>query len=129
MTNIEKLYELAGIKKVGKKYSCKTLDFGACRTPNCDICDKAQDKNYPPFTDTKQLELIKWLSIQRNGFLVLNPTDNKKEFLVGTNYYWGRCDTQTKKLQDFSQALAGLVCELWEELTEQQREEVRGILE
>lgn len=29
----------------------------------------------------------------------------------------------------FSQALAGLVCELWEDLTPEQREEVRGILE
>ena len=29
---------------------------------------------------------------------------------------------------DRKQALAGLVCELWEDLTESQREEVRGIL-
>lgn len=29
---------------------------------------------------------------------------------------------------DFSQALAGLVCELWEDLTDTQKEEIRKVL-
>lgn len=121
--NIEKLYELANIDKKLDCQRCgaKELKAGKCFEVDC-------ESTYPPFSNTKQLELIKWLAIQRNGFLILNPTDDKKEFLVGTNYYWGRCDTQTKKLQDFPQALAGLVCELWEDLSDKQREEIKRIL-
>lgn len=128
--NIEKLYKLANIEATA--IGCTNDDIYNpvyCEGDCIDCTWYDEDEVFPPFTAVKQLELIKWLSIQRNGFLILNPTDNKKEFLVGTNYYWGRCDTQTKKLQDFPQALAGLVCELWEDLTEQQRKEVRGILQ
>lgn len=133
--NIEKLYELAKVKKVGKKLSCSLLDFGACKNINCTCCDKAQDKNYPPFTYTKQLKLIKWIE-QTLDFVdvlqfVYKPEDNVwflyafvvEEFAgISTTPYTGMHT-------DFSQALAGLVCELWEYLTEVQREEVRGILQ
>lgn len=130
--NISRMYELAK----ATKYRAVSIYNSIIGYGDYETIEEASnygdgfdiEKFSPPFTPEKQLELIKWLSIQRNGFLVLNPTDNKKEFIVGTNYYWGRCETQTKNLLDFPQALAGLVRELWKELTEVQREEIKEIL-
>ena len=118
--NISRMYELAGVKKIGKKYSCGLLEFDVCRTQNCDICDKAQDKNYPPFTEFKQLELIKWLASEHNDIEISWYSD------IGfrVNNFLDSCEHK-----DFPQALAGLVCELWEDLSDKQREEVKGILQ
>ena len=62
---------------------------------------------FPPFTPEKQLELIKWFG--KNSIM-------KKVYDIYNR-------------EDFSQALAGLVCEIWEDLTDEQREEVRGIIQ
>ena len=118
MTNIEKLYELANVKKIGKKYSCDALDFGACKNPCCG-CSKAKIKNYPPFTAEKQLELIKRLATTRQ----IHITNICGDWMIEGMVRYG------KKYKDFSQALAGLVCELWEDLTPEQREEIRRILQ
>lgn len=119
--NTEKLYELAKVKKVGKKLSCSLLDFGACKNINCIFCDKAKLKEFPPFTDTKQLELIKWIAKNLTFGVLVHTYDSKFRFNVLKN--------RSISHKDFSQALAGLVCELWQDLTEAQREEVRGILQ
>lgn len=92
-------------------------------------------KNYPPFTDTKQLELIKWLALNFSQYSILHIdrwTSGKVRFALDkekyTEPYYDSDYAYVDK--DFSQALAGLVCELWEEeLTEEQKEEVRGILQ
>ena len=118
--NIEKLYELAGVKKVGKKYCCKTLDFCACRTQNCDICDKAQDKNYPPFTEIKQLELIKLLSSDLTGFETYLGMDGKYHMTFG--------HTKASNIS-YEQALAELICELWTDLKGKVQEKIRRIFE
>lgn len=119
--NKNRMYELAGVKKVGKKYSCKTLDFGACRTQNCDICDKAQDKNYPPFTEFKQLKLIKILGLLGNICIT------KREY----NGFW--CITTAHKNgmgenESFDEALAMLIYNIWDCLSLTIQEEIRKVL-
>ena len=122
--NIQKLYELAKVEK--KQFSGVIQGDYPMRFHNV---------GYPPFTDTKQLKLIKWIE-QVLDFVdviqfVYRPDDNVwflyafvvEEFAgISTTPYTGTH-------ADFSQALAGLVCELWEDLTDTQKEEVRGILQ
>ena len=113
--NIEKLYELAGIDR--KKPKCLDCFF---ENQSClrsyDECPNL----YPPFTDKKQLELIKWLAANWGSFALYRNEDG---FLCACHSF-SSCFCETEK-----QALAGLVCELWEDLTPEQREEIRGILQ
>lgn len=114
MTNeLEKtFFDTFGIEPIGcnDNENCTgTLD---CRTQ----CPNAK---YPQITESKQLELIKWLVCNIDHLdIYKNPKD-----------YFLACLFKGGKHTDFSQALAGLVCELWEGLTDEQREEVRGILQ
>lgn len=142
--NISRMYELAGIEKY-YLYTVKHLGKihiapleGILENKHLfERNKKSKVKNtyinrvkkvYPPFTDTTELELIKLLA--RNFILgnfkgidnqlynfnltIATPTQNKHIF----------CEHK-----EYEQALAGLVCELWEDLTDTQREEVRGILQ
>ena len=118
--NIEKLYELAKVKKVGKKLSCSLLDFGVCKNINCSFCDKAQDKNYPPFTEFKQLELIKLLSSDLTGFETYLGMDGKYHMTFG--------HTKASNIS-YEQALAELICELWTDLKGEVQEKIRRILQ
>lgn len=122
MTNIEKLYELA---KIDKKLDCqrcgaKELKAGKCFDVDC-------ESTYPPFTFNKAVGLNNWL---------LNNKHNKYIQLVDkkTSYYgllkFDNEEEEKKFIKnDVYQALAGLVCELWEDLTPKQREEIKRILE
>lgn len=138
--NIEKLYELAKVKK--EYYSFKTekeeftweLDENGNDKHNCIFCGEPEIKTRH-FTPANQLELIKWIE-QVLDFVdviqfVYRPEDNVwflyafvvEEFAgISTTPYTGMHT-------DFSQALAGLVCGLWEDLTPEQREEIRRILQ
>ena len=63
--------------------------------------------NYPQFTAEKQLEIVKcilfstwWMNLKRLQFA-----------------------------ENFKEALAGLINDLWQDLTEEEKEQIRGILE
>ena len=88
MTEVEKLYELAGV------------DFGYNNfgVPNIQ----------PPFTAEKQLELIKWLIIE--GYIEDMLTVQISE-------------------ENFEACLADTFNELWQDLTEEEKQQVKGILE
>lgn len=105
--NISRMYELAGVKKVGKKHSCNISDFYNCSTRNCDICDKAQYKNYSPFTAEKQLNILK-IIVHSFGFNSLDKPIWDKGWNI---------------------AIAKLVNIYWEVLTEEEKQQVRGILQ
>lgn len=114
--NISRMYELAGIKETPQE----TISQGKFPI-------RVNYLSYPPFTAEKQLELIKWLATK---FIL----GNFKGIDDGL-YNFNLCLTVTPLNKhiisehiEYKQALAGLVCKLWEDLTEQQREEVRGIL-
>lgn len=137
--NISRMYELAGIEKGFKAYTedgivkyFHTLDeiikSNIYYRPDMYCCDLDDDaKEFPPFTDTKQLNLIKWISLNTRYMWNYIGQTVKNTWVLAIDY------TQIFKFKscehaDFSQSLAGLVCELWEDLTEQQREEIKEIL-
>ena len=70
--------------------------------------------DYPPFTAEKQLELFKWML--KNGYNV--P-------IVVLNHGYTLWNGQ----QEFEEALAEIVEDLWQDLTEAEQNEIREILE
>lgn len=109
MTEIDKMYENAGfIKKQCKDYSCT-------------VCEQYNDcKKYPLFTAEKQIELIKLLT-QRCDLTISHFT--KWEFI----HYDGQEPTQVTG-KDFAETFAKLVNAYWQDLTDQDKEEIRRIL-
>ena len=138
MTEIDKLFENAGIKK---QY-CGWLDMGDldCQ-PQYVKCnsiaewkdtvfssrfgesEEEPEHKYPPFTAKKQIELIKWLcqKTYRNYLLV------RYDFM---NCQWQiECNmTDSNKLDSFNETIASIINNLWQSLTDQEKEEIRKIL-
>jgi hypothetical protein len=87
----------------------------------------------PEFTPEKQLELIKWVQL-------LNDIDNLQMFHHELNNRWcfivemlpGFSSIPTERLhcshEQFEQALASLIIQLWNDLTDKQKEEIKEIL-
>lgn len=112
MTEIEKMFENAGfIKKQCKDYSCIVCE----QNNNCE--------KYPPFTAEKQLELIKWLS--RNKKLFIRESSFSGNYYMEVTYNRGNGVDNPK----FESCLASLINDIWQSLTDQEKEEIRRILE
>lgn len=109
MTEIEKMFENAGIKKEKKKM----LDI---ETGEISL---TLDKLYPPFTAEKQIELIKWLMINIK-YYQYDVEDNKFWFYID--------DCRETKYREFDEALAELINLYWQDLTDREKEEIREIL-
>ena len=130
--NITKLYELAGVEKNTHCNRCQLEDNGNCSTFCLHYGDDTKD--YPPLTAEKQLELIKWIQL-------LDNVDNLQQFHHALNNRW--CfiveflpefsNIPTERLhcshEQSDQALASLVTNLWHDLTDEQKAEVKRILE
>ena len=102
MTEIEKMFENAGINK-----SCHAnIKFDDCIYSPSD-CGYY---NYPDFTTDKQLKIIEWF-ISYSWWLNLKSLDKKLDFSL-----------------DFDEKLAKLVNRLWESFDDQEKEEIKGIL-
>ena len=109
MSEITKLYENAGILKecLSPCYINKT----GRKTHDCPNCDNRE--NYPPFTAEKQIELIKLIA-------------NSKGY---PDYeYFGKLFDDYIQLLEFDEALAQLVNSIWQDLTEEEKGAIRGIL-
>ena len=82
--------------------------------------------DYPPFTAEKQIELIKWLGNVRDYTVEIDKF--KCVYYVGcrsagsNDKLWGSSNT-------FEDALAELINETWFCLTEEEKQQVKGILE
>lgn len=113
MSEIEKMYENAGfVQKRCKDYSCI-------------VCDKNKDCNkYPPFTAEKQIKLIKFLLKNYDG-VDINKKINRFNFLVDNGTFIG-CHHNDKS---FEESLAGVINKLWVNMPEEEKQQVRGILE
>lgn len=119
MSEIEKMYELAGIEN----YSIKGWTgfvpnkYKIIADDDDNVIDIVLD-----FTAEKQLSLIKWLLDNKNiGFLKFEVINGKYE--VYDTYY--ECDKYRESLDE---ALADYICCLWQDLTEQERTEIAEIL-
>ena len=119
MNEVEKMYENAGIVP-----DCEHGECGLDYCPNNYGCGYAF---YPPFTAEKQLELYKYLC---------------KPFLITTRYYFDEFSitaentfewkTMTKVSvtgKTYEECIAKLVNNLWQDLTEEDKQQVKGILE
>ena len=109
MTEIEKMFENAGIK------------------PLCQIPDKycGVQNIYEDFSAEKQIELIKLLG-KRSSIGLDIFSDNETWFYYDYNidgYFEYRADGET-----FEESLAHIVNVLWQDLTDQEKEEIRRIL-
>lgn len=80
--------------------------------PLCQIPDKfcGVQNIYEDFTTEKQLKIIEWF-ISNSWWLNLKSLDKKIDFFL-----------------DFDEKLAKLVNRLWESFDDQEKEEIRGIL-
>ena len=76
-------------------------------------------------TAEKQLELIKWLGKSKNGFGLFNDGTEGLSCHCDFNWEWFRKDFYA---EDFDSALAGLINSLWQDMTKEEKEVLRGIL-
>ena len=116
MNEVEKMYE----NTIGKQSYCTAndcLDMSKCK--NCYFCKQF----YPPFTAEKQLELIKWLATRELKIKTQKqPCATYIGILGQHECFYGIEETH------FEQALAGVINYLWQNLTEEERNEIYGIL-
>ena len=135
MSEIEKMYENAGIEP-DINYVC---DKEPCEkhSVDCQECSHLYDtrEDYPDFTAEKQLELIK--TIERKCDLidciqiVYRPMEDLwkisimpvLEMAFEEMYLFFGCD------KDFSTALAMAINNLWQDLTEEEKQQIKEILE
>ena len=142
MNEVEKLYENCGIKK---QY-CGWLDMGdldtnvqyvRCATKeeydDCvslsrgNLLQTKPNRDYPPFTAEKQLELIKWLATYLNRFDFRCAKTKEDKYMCWCIFNKNKtCYKGINK--EFDKALAGLICEFWQSLTEEERNSIKEIL-
>ena len=133
MNEITKLYENAGIKK---QY-CGWLDMGdldtnmqyvRCETKeeydnyaaldSSDLVQTTPNEEYPPFTAEKQLEIVKFLLKKA---VYYDVKDDKYWF------YYEECESVGYK--PFDEAIVHFINKLWKDLTPEEKQQVKGILE
>lgn len=111
MSEIEKLYENAGIKK--EVIPCPAKYYGYdCTRNNWDDEDCSCDiEGYPSFTAEKQIELIC--------------------FLLNADIKIDICKEPNMKMEicDIAEALAEVTNTIWQDLTPEEKQQVKGILE
>lgn len=133
MTEIEKMYENANAYKMLCNCEFKNLfdysiDYGqdVCihaedeNRKGCEGCELAEQnvKYYPPFTAEKQLLLIQLLAKTR----IIHISFLSNEWSIeGIGGYGIKYDT-------FKNALSGYINQIWQYLTDQEKEEIRNIL-
>jgi len=119
MNESEKLYENAGLETL--PYCC---DY-TCGEPTkrCKDCPDFREI-YPPFTAEKQLELIKWLvqNSYRNYFTIDYSFDKK---------LWRcKCNLSDSDYEFiFEESLASLINSLWQDITTDEKQKIKEILE
>ena len=116
MNEIEKMYENAGIEKIELDYPDNFEPF------------------YPEFTAEKQLKLIKWLIL--NDFvdeldIFYRPFELMWVFKIYNVPEFANEKSACRMGADmtFEKGLASLINNLWQSLTKEEKQQVKGILE
>ena len=132
MSEIEKLYEKCMIKPMYwcsyQDIRCPVEDVGkfnpACaKTEVTVVCDARNPfAQLPKFAPEKQLELIKWL-IQNKRLCI-----HKAEY--SDNFYMDTLATRLDGVDNssFEECLASMLNLIWQDLTEEEKEHIRRIL-
>ena len=134
MSKITKLYENAGIETNKYKLCCTGCKHIAKLEvingyPSKWICDKYDEvadcdraePEYPPFTAEKQIAILQLLT-QQCDLTISHFTE--WEFI----HYDGQEPTQVTG-EDFAETFAKLINAYWQSLTEEEKQQVKGILE
>lgn len=118
MSEIEKVYENVGfIKKQCKDYSCI-------------VCNKNKDcDKYPPFTSEKQIGLIKWLVKHRFNFMVYELTEKDFTFEILNKRLKQTSQFVSLSENNFEEGLAKVLNCFWQDLTEEEKQQIKEILE
>ena len=124
MNEVEKMYENCNIKPKQKGY----CDWDSnCPYPHhkcddeCPYWKYEDEAKYPPFTAEKQIELIKWL-IQKYKIMLI-------EYKLNLFYIHIR-DIYTGKFHiELDETIAGLINNLWQDLTDAEKVQIKNILE
>ena len=146
MSEIEKMYENAGIKPDctylflvdgnGENEAARTISIGSKADlkrwiVDCGVKGKVIKSTntlkpfYPPFTAEKQIELIKWLAKKDDytcNYCEIEPRKDGQEWL-------SYCHFKSWTSNTFEKALAGLINNLWQDLTEEEKASIKNILE
>lgn len=136
MSEVTKLYENAGVETNKYKLCCTGCKHIAKLEvingyPSKWICDKYDEvancdkaePDYPPFTAEKQINIIKWLLKNYDiGFSQLG--EHIDTSLDGVNCISGLGSGDT-----FEESLAQAINDLWQDLTPEEKQQVKGILE
>ena len=136
MSEIEKMYENVGIEKCNSRL--KEIMPDVCLKNNGDEnykCEDCEYNWYPDFDAEKQIELIKTIETKCDMVdcvqIVYRPMEDLwkitiipvLEMAFEEMYLYFGCD------KDFSTALAMAINNLWQDLTEEEKQQVKGILE
>ena len=76
--------------------------------------------NYPPFTAEKQLLLLQWLLDKTDLYLHRHKSDFTYSIASG--------NIAVNKYKDFKESIAEFINAIWQDLTEEERTEIRSIL-
>ena len=106
------MYSNAGIKCLHPSGFCKHI--GA-------ICEMCRRHKYPPFTAEKQIELIKWLAKKDCMYRLTYERD----FLWCSQLEW----QSSFCYESFEESLANLINTIWQDLTEEEKQQIKEILE
>ena len=83
---------------------------------------------YPPFTTEKQLNLIKWLAHKAsNGLLINKHITDDGASMVFDNL--GHESTLASSFVSFEECLAKLANNLWQDLTKEDKQQIKELLE
>ena len=120
MTEITRLYELAGVKPEPR-----------CEDYSCTYCDEYKEctkGKMPPFTAEKQIELIKWLG-ELDYLGLMRTTMETKDRIFNSEYLMsGNIYKHSSRARTFEEALAKLINSIWQDLTKEEQEQIREIL-
>ena len=114
MSEVEKMYRNA-----------ESLYCNKCRRHSEIDCIYMCENKYPPFTAEKQLSLIKWL-IQQNmtDYRIINYFEDSYYCF----YAWEEGFKESDLFKSYEEALACLFNHLWQDLTEEERKQIKEIL-
>lgn len=115
MSEIEKMYKFANVKAIN------IAEYGSTYIPNGVEID---GKLYPPFTAEKQIEIMKFLISKHARFDMFKDCEQRDLYMV---YY--ECRYFPKQYLPFEEALAESINYLWQDLTEVEKQQIKGILE
>lgn len=123
MSEITKLYENCNIKPKQEGYCDWDSNCPYPRLKCNDECPywKYENKvSYPPFTPEKQLLLLQWIVNKTDLYLHRHKTD--------FTYSIASEDIAVNKNKDFKESIAEFINTTWQDLTPEEKQQVKGIL-